>query len=180
ILPGDLLAMRLELELPSGARFAIYNVHFPTPRDILNDCKRGGFLGGVLGIPGTALGRKRVVYNEYWARRIEQAEYFIEQVDRDPLPVIIAGDFNMPDNGYIYQLFADHMKDSFREAGSGFGYTFPGRTRNPFSLGEAWLRLDYVFSRGGWSAVRSVIETQSRAQHRPVSVTLVLDVEASS
>jgi endonuclease/exonuclease/phosphatase family metal-dependent hydrolase len=177
---GDLLAMRLELQLPGGVKFALYNVHFPTPRDILTDCKRGGFLGGVLGIPGTSLGKKRIIYEDYWQQRIDQAEYFINQVNKDALPTIIAGDFNMPDNGYIYRLFAGHWKDSHYEAGSGFGYTFPGITRNLFSLGAAWLRLDYVFSRRGWVVARAAVESQGRSQHRPLSVTLVFQHESPS
>lgn len=179
-LSGDLLAMRLELALPSGDKFAIYNVHFPTPRDILNDCKRGGFLTGIIGVPGTPWGRKRNRYEDYWGQRIDQAKYFIRVVNEDPLPAIVAGDFNMPSSGYVYRMFSTHWKDSHCEAGTGFGYTFPGRTRNFFSLGGAWLRLDYVFSTDGWEVGRSVVETQGNSQHRPLSVTLELQQDASS
>lgn len=170
---GDLLAVRLQLELPDGIKFALYNVHFPTPRDMLTASKRGGFLWGLLGIPGTSLAKKRVVYESYWKQRITQALHFINEVNGDPLPAIIAGDFNMPANGYIYRLFADNWEDSHREAGRGFGYTFPGRTRNPLSLGAAWLRLDYVFSNGDWQAVRSTVESHGQSQHRPICSTLV-------
>ena len=171
---GDLLAIRLELELPGGKRFALYNVHFPTPRDILNDSKRGGFLSGILGLPGTPLADKRKLYEAYWMERVKQSEGFIDLVGRDPLPKIIAGDFNMPSNGYVYRLFAERWKDAHTEAGEGFGYTFPGSTRNPLSLGSAWLRLDYVFSSHGWDVARLNVDKTGNSQHRPISATLVL------
>jgi endonuclease/exonuclease/phosphatase family metal-dependent hydrolase len=174
LVEGDLLAMRLELELPGGKRFALYNVHFPTPRDILNDSKRGGFLSGILGFPGTPLAEKRKLYEAYWMERVKQSEGFIDAVSKDPLPKIIAGDFNMPSNGYVYRLFAERWKDAHTEAGDGFGYTFPGSTRNPLSLGSAWLRLDYIFSSQGWDVARLNIDKKGNSQHRPISATLVL------
>jgi vancomycin resistance protein VanJ len=170
---GDLLAVRLVLELPDGIKFALYNVHFPTPRDMLTASKRGGFLWGILGIPGTFLAKRRVVYESYWRQRIKQASHFINEVNGDPLPTIVAGDFNMPANGYIYRLFAANWEDSHCEAGRGLGYTFPGKTRNPLSLGGAWLRLDYVFSKGGWKAVSSTVESSGQSQHRPICSTLM-------
>ena len=172
--PGDLLAMRMELELVGGSRFALYNVHFPTPREILNDGKKGGFLSGVLGFPGTPMAERRRLYESYWEKRINQAEDFIRILSNDRLPKIIAGDFNMPSNGFIYRLFAECWQDAHMEVGKGFGYTFPGRTRNPFSLGSAWLRLDYVFSSPCWDVVRIKVDKESNSQHRPISATLVL------
>ena len=171
---GDLLAMRIELELAEGSRFALYNVHFPTPRDILNDGKKGGFLSGLIGIPGTPMAEKRSGYESYWRKRIVQVEDFINVLSKDQLPKIIAGDFNMPSNGLIYRLFAESWQDAHKKVGKGFGYTFPGRTRNPFSLGSAWLRLDYVFSSACWDVVRLTVERKGNSQHRPISAKLVL------
>ena len=173
-MPGDLLAMRVELELAGGSRFALYNVHFPTPREILNAGKMGGFLSGLIGFPGTAMAEKRSLYESYWRKRIIQAEDFIRVLSEDRLPKIIAGDFNMPSNGFIYRLFAECWRDAHTAAGKGFGYTFPGRTRNPFSLGSAWLRLDYVFCSDCWDVVRLNVEKKGNSQHRPISATLVL------
>lgn len=175
---GDLLAVRLQLELPEGIKFALYNVHFPTPRDALTASQHGGFLWGLLGVSGTPMAKKRLVYESYWRQRIKQAVDFISQVEGDPLPTIIAGDFNMPSNGYIYRLFAENWKDAHREAGSGFGYTFPGKTRNPFSLGRAWLRLDYIFSRGEWRVSSSTVGSGDQPQHRPLCAVLVYQPEA--
>jgi endonuclease/exonuclease/phosphatase family metal-dependent hydrolase len=52
--------------------------------------------------------------------------------------VIIGGDTNLPDLSPALSYLAK-FRDGFREAGAGFGYTFPvGRT--------AWMRLDRLFA----------------------------------
>jgi vancomycin resistance protein VanJ len=56
---------------------------------------------------------------------------------RETLPVIIAGDTNLPQLSAALSNF-DGFQDGFAEAGSGFGYTFP--TRHP------WMRIDRIFA----------------------------------
>jgi len=176
-LPGDLpnvaSAARFEIDF-LGRRTVVYSVHLPTPRDVLLYYRRGAFLYGVLGLPGTPWAEKRRDNQEYWDRRIAIARALVEQVGKEEYPYLVVGDFNTPDHGYIYRIFSTAWEDAHEEAGVGFGFTFPGTTRNPLSLFGPWLRLDYLFSGGGWKTVASWAEPSRPSQHRAVAATFQL------
>ena len=86
-------------------------------------------------------------------------------------PVIVAGDFNLPARGQAYHRFAQDLTDTFEARGRGYGFTFPGRTRNPFSLFGPWLRLDLVFVSRDWRVLSSLVEPKRPSQHRAVVAT---------
>ena len=162
-------AARFEIETPMGL-VALYSVHFTTPRDTLLYYRNGAFLYGVIGLPGTPWAAKRKRNQRFWDYRIELARVFSEMVENDPLPVIVAGDFNAPSGGYIHGIFLTHLEDSHLEAGSGFGFTFPGITRNPLSLGGPWMRIDYLLAeKNEWDTVWSIAEADRPSQHRAVA-----------
>lgn len=162
-----------------GSKVALYNVHFYTPRSAIRSYIRGPFLYGVLGVPGTEWGNKRETYESYWDTRLEQVSEFLERVDSDPLPVLVVGDFNIPDYGRAYRLMRNELGDAHDAAGSGYGFTFPGTTRNPLSLFGPWLRIDYLFHGPEWEAVASVTESDRKSQHRAVAATFVLSPKSS-
>jgi endonuclease/exonuclease/phosphatase (EEP) superfamily protein YafD len=61
-------------------------------------------------------------------------------------PVLIMGDFNTSDQTRAYASVAQEYRDAYREAGWGFGFTFPyrlqvGDIRAPGPL----VRVDYIF-----------------------------------
>ncbi len=74
-----------------------------------------------------------------------------QQVATVTVPVIVLGNFNMSDQSMsdqsrAYSALTTSLQDSFREAGTGMGRTFPnnlrlGRVRVPGPL----VRIDYVF-----------------------------------
>jgi vancomycin resistance protein VanJ len=77
-------------------------------------------------------------------------------------PLIAAGDLNATDMNRAYGQLTSVLHDSWREAGLGFGHTFPGSADTPGNsrprlLGLAvppWLvRIDYVFYAGGLAAL---------------------------
>ncbi len=162
--------------IPVAARFEVlmkekplvfYSVHLPTPRREL-----GRFLGGRR-ILGDLMGRKTREpgfgnYREWLEQRIELARGLDKVFREETLPFIVAGDFNTPDHGYIYHLFADEMTDAFEAAGRGWGLTFPGTTRNPVAGFGPWLRLDYFFSGRGWRPVECRSEPGNKSQHKAV------------
>ena len=117
---------------------------------------------------------KRRQQDEYWDARLEQLEELRAAVAADPNPAVIAGDFNVPAGGYIYRRLRRDWGEAHHDVGSGFGYTFPGATRNPLSLGGPWMRLDHIFFDRRWRALESVTERDRPSQHRAVFAVLEL------
>jgi endonuclease/exonuclease/phosphatase (EEP) superfamily protein YafD len=151
----------------NGTECVIYSVHLPTPRDSLNSYKRGAFLWGILGIPGTPWEAKKQFYQQFWDDQIAVARAVQQRATQERFPLLIAGDFNTPAFGPIYDLFADSFSDAHTKAGDGFGFTFPGVTNNPLGLFQPWLRLDQIFASSHLQAL-SCAPQQMPAQHLPV------------
>lgn len=92
-------------------------------------------------------------------------------------PVIALGDFNTTARSTAYETVALTLTDSWREAGYGFGNTFPGGPLSPTPLGVSvppWLlRIDYVFHSDEIVATEAGIGPwDGGSDHRPVLVTL--------
>ena len=64
--------------------------------------------------------------------------------------------------------------EAHHDVGSGLGYTFPGTTRNPLSLGGPWMRVDHIFFDSDWRALESLTESERPSQHRAVFSALEL------
>lgn len=162
-------AARFEIDF-EGTPLALYSVHVISPRDTLSYYRRGAFLYGILGWPGTPWNEKRRANQQFWDARIAEARELLRKIDAETLPVIVVGDFNAPAGGLIHGVFSNGLQDAHREAGSGFGYTFPGVTRNPLSLGGPWMRIDYLFGdRDHWEVEWCLTEPERPSQHRAVA-----------
>ncbi|MDG2124925.1 MAG: endonuclease/exonuclease/phosphatase family protein [Verrucomicrobiales bacterium] len=168
---------------PAAARFVIdfhgnhislYVAHLPTPRDWVNSVKRGGFIYGMIGLPGTPWGDSRIAYSKFWKNQKTAVRNLVKAADNDPLPTIIAGDINVVDTGAIYRTLTSRLSDAHDRAGAGYGFTFPGKTRNPAALFQPWLRLDYILSGSGWTTTKFVTEKSRPSQHRAIAATLAL------
>lgn len=93
-------------------------------------------------------------------RREAQAQVLAELADSDE-PLIVAGDANATPLSDAYRIITGELTDSWIEAGSGLGHTFPGsdipgssRPRLGLFAAPRWLmRIDYVFHSAHWSAV---------------------------
>ncbi len=157
-----------------GQKIALYSVHLQTPREVLGHQVRGGFLYGILGLPGTPWAGKRQQMQTFWDGQIADAEIILKAVREDPLPTLLAGDFNSPHVGYVHRLITRELQDSHAEAGQGFGLSFPGSTHNPLSMGGPWLRIDYVFASRHWQVEHCVTEADRRSQHRALTSTVTL------
>ncbi len=157
-----------------GTRVAIYSVHLQTPREALQSYMRGSFLYGLVGLPGTPWEARRLKMQEFWDLQVQDVETILKAVRAETIPTIVLGDFNAPSSGYIHRLITRELADAHAEAGRGFGFSFPGSTRNPLSAGGPWMRIDCVFFTPQWEALNSITEPDRPSQHRAVVATLRL------
>ncbi len=126
--------MRYVLETPLGS-VAVYCVHPLSPRGVLHlhrfreafhQLRTGQLLAGD---PEAEVGSNATL------RSLQIAEA-AGGAAREQLPVLIAGDTNLPGLSAVYRKWLSKYQDGFQAASSGFGYTFPGD--HPF------LRLDRI------------------------------------
>ncbi|MCP5559309.1 MAG: endonuclease/exonuclease/phosphatase family protein [Verrucomicrobiaceae bacterium] len=167
------VAVRFTVEWGSQS-VAVYAVHLPSPRHALSFQARGPFILGMIGWMSPGLGARRDTYQAYWDYQIELAEFLLKRIQGEALPAVAAGDFNAPDLGYIHSLFQNELTDAHAAAGAGTGFTFPGTTHMPLSLGGPWMRIDYVFASKHWTVSTCVTEQDRPSQHRAVAAVLEL------
>lgn len=161
-------AARFEIDF-AGTPIALYAIHTESPRDTLLYYRRGAFLWGVLGLPGTPFAAKRKANQVFWDERIAEARELRDTFAKDPLPTLLAGDLNAPAGGYIHGILLENFQDAHHSAGAGFGYTFPGTTGNPLSGGGPWMRIDYLFCDDAWEPSWCITERDRPSQHRAVT-----------
>jgi len=167
------VAMRCVLDW-EGRELVIYSVHFISPREHLDPMSKGGFIAAAFGGKGGYGEKLRNQVAGFWAHQQKIASEVAELAKKETSPTLIAGDFNVPNHGQIYHLYRDQFTDAFEEAGSGYGLTFPGFTRNPLTFFGPWLRLDQVFSNQQLQPVACKAEPGRRSQHRCMVATFEL------
>jgi len=90
-------------------------------------------------------------------------------------PLIMVGDFNLTDRQPNYWRLRRHLQDAFREAGTGFGLTYPnqnvylGRFRVP-----PLVRIDHIFHSAGITATNAYTEAIPGSDHRAVIADLAI------
>lgn len=162
---------------PVAARFvikvrdrsvAIYSVHLPTPRSSLTHVFSPRVALEMVWL-SKAPTNGFSSYREWLDARIALARSLVGVFEKETLPFIVGGDFNMPDHGIVYHTFAGRLTDAFAAAGRGWGMTFPGTRdgRIPTLLGR-WLRLDYWFAGYGWKPVDCRVGKDTFSQHSAV------------
>jgi endonuclease/exonuclease/phosphatase family metal-dependent hydrolase len=149
--------VRVAFDTPLG-RVIGYAVHPISPRDSLNRVraasKSGLFSGRVFGAANAA-----AFYGNSEARE-RQTKAFAEAAWREIDPVFIAGDTNLPDLSVVFARYLSAFADGFREAGSGFGYTFPADKRVP-----PWMRIDRILASRELRFVRFEVGTARASDH---------------
>lgn len=154
----------------NGRKVVLYNIHFPTPRDLLFwYARRGTFLYGVLGlVPQTALHARHQQYLAYWESRVDLAAQLSKRLQAENMPVVVMGDFNFPPLGRSYNLINNLMMDAHVEAGGGFNDTFPGNFKSIGRFFAPWLRIDHVFVSTQWDVLSCKVDHSGASQHLPV------------
>ena len=87
-------------------------------------------------------------YKWRWMRRYQQMQRLLsEDVATSEYPVILGGDFNTNEQSQTYRLVNKYLNNAHREAGCGFGFTYPSsslRIKNKYSI-PALIRIDHIF-----------------------------------
>jgi vancomycin resistance protein VanJ len=125
------------IETPLGP-IAFYNVHPVSPRAGFYLLRAGGLKRGLLS--GALLsGEKAGTLESDDQLRTQQVDSFARLAASEPIPVVIAGDTNLPGLSPELHLALGRFHDGFSEAGWGFGYTFPVHHL-------AWMRIDRIMA----------------------------------
>lgn len=130
-----------------GRQIAVYHVHLPYP---INRPPRIDF-------PGL---RTLSRYDE--TDRNAQIDLLLDLLADEPLPHIVAGDFNLSQHSIKYSALAVNMTDAFRATNSGLGVTWS--TQMPVVL----LRLDYVWVSKNLNAIQTEVGPGMGSDHYPV------------
>lgn len=154
----------------NGQPTVVYNIHLPTPRDLLYWYgQRGTFLYGVLGlVPHTPLHARHQQYLATWKARVDLVSQLVARVRQETKPVILLGDLNLPPAGQGYQMLSEALQDAHRAAGSGFGHTFPGNMKSLARHFAPWIRIDHIFVSSRIEVLSCGVSQEGSSQHLPV------------
>ncbi|MEO8609667.1 MAG: endonuclease/exonuclease/phosphatase family protein [Chloroflexota bacterium] len=128
----------------NGKRVALYNVHLITP---FTENPR-------LPVGDNYFAKVALGYDD--TQRNQQIDSLLTYLKSERYPYIVAGDFNLSDLSMTYAAMNGQMHDSFIEAGTGLGNSWPEAA----ALGlPAFLpplvRMDYIWHSAGLRAIRS-------------------------
>lgn len=153
VTPADRLAsarfVRWELSTALGP-VAFYAVHPYSPRDGLAALARGG---------GASLMRLET------AARVRQVRRIAADAAAERVPVVIAGDTNIPAASPLLRRELAPYGDGFAARGGGFGYTYP---LSPFR----WMRIDRIMASAQLRFVSFTTGASSASDHAPVVADL--------
>jgi vancomycin resistance protein VanJ len=164
-LPGRPRSGRFQrhvVDAPSG-RFVLYNVHPISPRGMLSVRRFRAVLHVLRS--GAGVGPESIRDLEYNVElRRSQIEAVANMARRETLPVILAGDFNLPGLSGVFESHLGDFQDGFRVAGSGFGYTFPADL--------PWMRLDRTLATHDFRFLSFSVDCEGLSDHLCVTATL--------
>ncbi len=156
--------IKYDLDTPLGP-VSFYSVHPVSPRDGFTTLRGHGLRQEI------ETGR---LFEGTTAHRLEintglralQVQTFAEAARREPGPVVIAGDTNLPDSSPLLRRALSAYEDGFARSGWGFGYTFPTNKWRP------WMRIDRVLASHALRFVHFEVGRAVVSDHRYVVADL--------
>jgi endonuclease/exonuclease/phosphatase (EEP) superfamily protein YafD len=159
--------MQYVLETPLG-QIAFYSVHPLSPRDAFYQLRGSGLRHEILSGRFFAANSSPAMQTNT-ALRESQIKAVSELAANETLPVVIAGDTNLPGQSGILRRYLSAYRDAFTEASWGFGYTFPAN-RTP------WMRIDRIMAGRDLRFVSFEVGSSDASDHRCV----VADIQRNS
>ncbi|RGC65960.1 Endonuclease/Exonuclease/phosphatase family protein [Micromonospora sp. MW-13] len=144
----------LRTDLRIGARtVSVYNTHILVPLDLSSPLR------------ATFYERRR----EFFQRRETQYDALAADLDRNPLPVLVAGDLNTSPAMADLDRLTDRLTDAGRAGGSAYPTSWT-------IAGQRWWRLDWTFVSRDWTVHRYRLrDARGMSDHRVQETTLSLD-----
>lgn len=139
------------IRTPKDREVLVASVHMPTLRPGLNRFLEGNVEGLRLHV-------------EWWRHEIERLIGWLDQARG--MPLVMAGDFNMPSDDSTMAALRTSFRFAFEDAGWGYGYTRPSRT--------PWFRIDHIATSPDWEVTRSWVGPDFGSDHLPLIAELVL------
>ena len=144
-----------------GHKFRVYNCHFESYNVSVSGLMRGLIQRDSLVISATGDKMKRSI-----TRRPKQVDRVFDHIEQCPLETFVCGDFNDNPMSYTYYRMTRGRKDTFMEAGNGFGATYA--TMWPM------LRIDYVLCPEKYCPVIHETPRVPFSDHYPVVSQIVM------
>ncbi|OQD42304.1 hypothetical protein BUL40_11075 [Croceivirga radicis] len=108
---------------------------------------------------------KKVAYATY--KQLEQATFIKAHIKESKIKnIVITGDFNNTQYSNIYRSLSEGFKDTYIEAGTGFGRTY--------SLKGLPMRIDYILASPQFEVLSHTNYDVDYSDHYPVKATLLL------
>ncbi len=163
LVDGDRYMTRAVINV-DGREVALYNIHLLMPFGTVREIPWRQ-------IPGAVAFALR--YDD--SARNQEIGRLLGILDDEPLPYIVAGDFNTSDFSATYDWLASRMGDSFREAGIGFGASWPaGGSEELADIFPPLIRLDYIWHSDAFHAAAAAPGVRLGSDHLPYTATLML------
>lgn len=140
--------------LIGGRKFRIYNCHFESYAISMSSIWKA-VTGDRESFQTT--GHK---YRRSIVRRPKQVSDVLSHIEESPVESVVCGDFNDNPMSYTYHRIGRGRKDTFVEAGSGFGASY--------SAFWPMLRIDYVFVPEDWTPTGHKTRRIRLSDHFPV------------
>lgn len=103
--------------------------------------------------------------------RMAQAGALVSGLMHHPRPLLVLGDLNSPpDSAALALIQRLGLRDTFSEAGNGWGFTHG----HSLSRGLDFLRIDHILASPEWHIVNSTVGGSQASQHNPVVADIVL------
>jgi endonuclease/exonuclease/phosphatase (EEP) superfamily protein YafD len=145
-LPDDGVFYTYQIDYPNHP-ITFFNVHLASPHGSLSETLHGEKYG---------INRLRNNASARWNEAMRLRD-LAEHADEN---VILAGDFNLPNDGPIFRNAFSNLSDAFVDAGLGYGWTYRMHRTN--------VRIDHILTGSAWSCRCAWVGPDVGSPHRPL------------
>ena len=152
------------IDTPLGP-IAFFVVHPSSPRQGFYALRGKGLRREILSGEGFSEDSEDAVLGNSGLRAAQVAD-FAAAARQETVPVVIAGDTNLPNLSWVLHRDLSEFQDGFAKAGWGFGYTFPTGHHGP------WMRIDRIMAGSELRFVHFEVGHSTASDHESVVADL--------